>query len=244
MTRCPSDLDLERHLLDPVTTGIARHLDACAACTARLARMRREGDDFRRYVFPATVDAVVERSRPRRRVPRWLLAAAPLGAIAAAAVAVLAVRPPADYVGTKGGPLGLTVWVQRDGAARATADGDAVPAAAALRFEVRPERPCRLWIVSLDAAGEVSRLYPPAGDGGAPVARGPSAVPGGAVLDGRPGPERLFAVCTADALPLADLERAARAAAPGGEGGVRAASRLAGLPAGALQASLLLAQRP
>ena len=241
MTRCPSDLELERHLLADDATALAPHLAGCAGCAARLAEMRREGEEFRREVFPATVDAVVARTRPRRLVPRWALAAAPLAA-AAAAVLFLLGRPPPDYVGAKGGEFSLAVFVHASDGARAAADGAVVPASAAVRFQVRPARPCRLWVVSVDAAGQVSRLFPASGDAPGRIAE-PGALPGGAVLDGRAGPERIFAVCSPAPLALADVERAAREAAGGGEARVRAGARLAGLPADAAQATLLLEKR-
>jgi hypothetical protein len=242
MTRCPSDLELERHLLGDAPPALELHVADCAACAARLAEMREEGEDFRREVFPATVDAVVARARPRPLSRPWVLAAAPLAAAAAAALFLLG-RPPPDYVGAKGGELSLAVFVQAPGGAQAAADGAAVPAGAAVRFQVRSARPCQLWVVSVDAEGLVSRLFPAGGDAPARIAEaGP--LPGGAVLDGRAGPERIFAVCSDAPLALADVERAARGAAGGSDARVRAGGRLEGLPAGAAQATLLLEKRP
>jgi hypothetical protein len=241
VTRCPSDLELESYLLEPAGSRLEPHLDACTRCREQLAEMRRVGDEFRREVFPATVDAVVERSGARRR-PRWLLVAAPLSAAAAAAI-LLAVRAPSSYVGVKGGGLALTVFVDGADGARAAADGQAVPAGAALRFEVRPARTCQLWIVSIDGRGQVSRLFPASGETAASVATA-GTLPGGALLDGRAGPERIYAVCTPSALAFNEVERAAHAAAAGGDGGVRSARDLAGLPGNAAQATVLLEKRP
>jgi len=236
---CPSDLRLEAHLLDARASGLTPHLEGCADCQARLHRMKAEGEDFRRFVFPATVDAVVEAALPARRA-NWFAAFVPAAAAAAAGFLIfLSPAPPSDYLGLKGDALGLTVFVGAPDGARAVADGASIPAASALRFQVRSAGPCRLWIVSVDAGGQVSRLYPPWGDEGAEAgSAGP--LPGGAVLDGRPGPERIFAVCTPQPLRLQDLEAAGRVVASGGGDGVRRARQLDGLPAGALQASLLL----
>jgi hypothetical protein len=237
--KCPSDLRLEAHLLDASASGLSPHLEGCADCQARLRRMEAEGEDFRRFVFPATVDAVMEAASPRRRT-NWFAAFVPAAAAAAAGFLLfLTPAPPEGYVGSKGGALGLTVFVGSPDGARAVADGARIPATSALRFQIRSSEPCRIWIVSVDAAGQVSRLYPPWGDEGAEVgSAGP--LPGGAVLDGRPGPERIFAVCTQQPLRLSVLESAGRAVASGGRDGVRSARQLEGLPPGALQASLLL----
>lgn len=242
--RCPSALELEAYLLDPDRSPLAPHVAACPRCRDELAEMRRAGDEFRREVFPATVDAVVERARPER-LPRWLLAAVPVGAAAVAAL-VLAIaqlaRPPAGYLGLKGAALGLTVFVSDGAAARAAGDGEPVPARAAIRFQVRPAAPCRVWVVSVDGAGQVSRLFP--ASGGPPELAGAETLPGGAVLDGRPGPERIFAVCSPSPLPWAEVERAARAAGSGGAASVRSARALDGLPREAAQATTLLEKRP
>ena len=239
MTRCPTELELEAYLLGSAGP-LAPHVEGCARCRDQLEEMRRQGEEFRREVYPRTVDAVVARAA-RRGAPRWLLVAVPL---AAAAAALLYVRtaPPPDYLGVKGGGLALTVFVHDGGGARALADGQPVPAGAALRFEVRPARACRLWIVSVDGAGQVSRLFPASGE--AASVAGAGALPGGAVLDGRAGPERIYAICTPTPLSLPAVERAARAAASGGDRGVRAAGALEGLPREATQATVLLEKRP
>jgi hypothetical protein len=117
-----------------------------------------------------------------------------------------------------------------------------VRADAALRFRVRLPRPCHLWILSVDAQGQVSRLFPTEGDGGA-LAVGLIELPGGAVLDGRPGPERILAVCTPRPHLYAPLERAAQVATARGAGAVRAVRVVPGLPDGTDQASVLLEKR-
>ncbi len=243
--RCPSDLALESHLLDPARSSLAPHLDACGRCQSRLAQMREQGDEFRRFVFPATVAAVEEAAAPRRRRLSFLFA--PVGAMAALAAALLVFvkisdpeGPAAGYLGVKGGDVRLTAFVQAEGGARALEDGAAVPPAAALRFQVNAARDCYLWILSVDARGQVSRLYPPKGTPPSKHAAGP--VPGGAVLDGEAGPERLYAVCAPESMAWSDVKRAAPAA--DGPEKVRAARPLGEPLSGAMQATLLIEKRP
>lgn len=237
---CLSDLALEAVLLAPAPEGSpdATHLAACPACADRLAQMRREGEDFQRFVFPRTVEAV-ERAveRPRFRWP-WVLA--PAGALAAALVAVLLVRqgPPDDYEGVKGTGMALAVYVNGDAGARAVSDGAVVPASAAIRFKVQPARDCWLWIMSVDGRGEISRLYPPKGT--PPDRRSAGPVPGGAVLDGSPGPERIYAVCAPSQETAWAEVRAAATVATGGQERLRTARVLGGSLASAQQASLLV----
>jgi hypothetical protein len=69
-------------------------------------------------------------------------------------------------------------------------------------------------------------------------------VPGGALLDGQPGPERIYAVCAPQPIPWNDVKQAAAASASGGAERVRAARNIAGLPGAVTQASLLVEKRP
>jgi hypothetical protein len=243
--RCPSDLALEAHLLAPGRSEAAPHLDVCDRCRARVARMQAEGEEFRRFVFPATVEAV--ESAAGRRRPRLAFVFGPVGALAAMAAALLVfVRtqapdgPDTGYVGAKGGGVGLAAFVNGEGGARPLEDGAVVPAAAALRFRVSPAAECFLWILSVDAKGQVSRIYPPKGV--PPEPRGAGTVPGGAVLDGEGGPERLFAVCAPPAMGWGEIKAAAPAAT--GPEAVREARALGGPLAGAHQSTLLLEKRP
>jgi hypothetical protein len=244
--RCPTDLALERHLLDPAGSPLEPHLAACEPCRARLARMEDEGERFRRFVFPATVERIEEAAR--RRPARWWIAVlAPVPILAAMVAVILAVRqagPADDYVGMKGsGGLGLTAFMRDAGGARAVPDGGTVPANAALRLRVRTSAPCRLFVLSVDARGSVSRLDAGGADG-LPLAAGQHDLPGGVELDGSTGPERLFAVCATAGPSWPDVDRAGRAAAGGGAETVRRTARLGGLPEGAAQATLLLEKAP
>ncbi len=249
MTRCPSDLELEIMLRRP--HGGEAHVFGCSTCADRVAEMRRLGDEFEREVFPATVEAVVARAaRPRARAARRALWVAPLAAAAAAVGVFLLVRPGApgdDYLGFKGPRLAIMAYQPAPGGARALADGQVVAAGTGLRFAVRPARSCQLFIVSADGAGHVSRIYPPAGEEGMKVQAGSGVVvvPGGAVLDGRAGPERFFAICGCGDEPIRfqDVERAAGSLGPGAAR-VRAAHALPGLPADTLQATLLVEKSP
>jgi hypothetical protein len=237
----PSTLKLEAHLLDPERSPVKNHVAECPDCRAHLLEMERQGQDFMRSVYPQTVDALApQRSR------RWTWAGilAPVAALAAAAVVLVVNRgPDKDYVGTKGVAIKLDVYAGLESGAHIISDKDQVPAAAALRFRVQPGRPCHLGIVSIDEHGEVSRLFPSSGDVG-PTLDKQQSLPGGAILDGQPGPERIFAVCSAEPLPMQKLEAAVKTAAGTGADAVRALNAIPGLPANTAQTTLLLEKRP
>jgi len=239
---------MEAYLLDPERSGLSQHLDGCEVCKARLARMEKEGEDFRRFVLPATLDAVVE-ANSGSRIPwkSWFMVAVP--AMAAAAALVIAVRPapkptepPEDYVGEKGG-MGITVYTTGERGPTTVPDGGKVNPAAALRFSVRPgaAKPCHLWLVSVDEAGQVSRVYPTQGDKGAQITQ-KTPLPGGAVLDGKTGLERLYAICSPEPIAYGQVESAVRASSSSGS--IRKGALLAGLPKGAAQTTVLLDKKP
>jgi hypothetical protein len=242
VNRHPSELALEAYLLDRETSPVAPHLGGCERCRARIARMEHEGEDFRRFVFPATLDAVLEKNAPERRKRwLWLLGIAPVAAVAAVIVAIRPSEPGPDYVGIKGG-MSLVAYLGAPGGAKAVLDGQAVKPSAALRFSVGPQGRCNLWIVSVDESTQISRIYPADGDGGAPVSKqGP--LPGGAVLDGRAGLERFYAVCSPGPLGYDALTKSVRASVHGADD-LRKGPALSGLPKGTRQTSLLLEKRP
>jgi hypothetical protein len=205
----PSDLKLERHLLDPGQSRIGDHVSGCERCQGRLLAMRQQGEDFRRFVYPATLDAV---SRPRWR-PRWALWLLAPAAGLATVLLVTRPGPPEDYIGTKGQPLELTVYVARGSGPHALADGESVPASASLRMRVHTASPCKLAVFSVDGKGQSSNLYTSPGR-----VSGTFELPGTVRLDGKVGPERIFAVCEA---PKEPLEEAIRRVAEDREEGVR-----------------------
>jgi hypothetical protein len=242
VNRHPSELALEAYLLDRDTSPVASHLGGCDRCRARIAQMERAGEDFRRFVLPATLNAVLDRNAPERRNPWfWLIGLAPVAAVAAFVIALRPAQPPEGYIGEKGG-LSLVAYLGAPGGAKMVLDGQAVQPSAALRFAVAPHGRCNLWIVSVDESAHISRIYPAEGDGGAPVSKqGP--LPGGAVLDDRTGLERFYAVCTPGPLAYEDLTKALRETVRGADD-LRKGPALPGLPKGARQASLLLDKRP
>jgi hypothetical protein len=251
MSAHPSELALERLLADPEKSPAKAHVAGCDRCGARLAEMRRQGEEFLQFVFPATVEKVEEAARRRSGALGFIQWLAPATALAAAAAVFLLVRPAGDLTGyldggdtaTKGEHgLGMSVFLNGSGGARVAREAEVVPANAAIRFRVRPPAACHLWIVSVDAAGQVSRLFPTQGDGGAMLASA-FDLPGGAVLDGKPGPERVIAICTAGPLYYAAVERAVQATMARGEAAVRGIRAVRGLPEGTSQASILLEKR-
>ena len=247
-TRCPSDLALEALLLAPRAERSSGHVATCEACKARLAQMELEGQEFRRFVYPATVDRIEEAARRKPWWRTWRALALPVPALAAAAAAILFVvptdQPAPGYVGFKGDDLALTVFARSGNAeAQVIADGGAVNPSAALRFRIRAASPCQLVVLSIDAAGAVSRLDG-GGSAGVPVGSGQHDLPGGAELDGTTGPERIFAVCTPGSIDPEALQRQLREQAGTGPDAIRALRALSGLPQGARQSTTLIEKRP
>lgn len=238
-TRCPSDLRLEAYLLDPERSAEAGHVAGCPSCKVRLDRMNAEADDFRQYVFPATVDAVVAAAAPRPG-PGWFGALLPLAAACAAGL-LLFVKPvaPEGVLAARGEVLSLEVFTEAPEGSRQLTNGELIPLAAPLKFRVATSVPCRVRVVAADCEGRVSVLYPPAGED-APLVSGTTVLPGDAKLGGDEGPERIYAICTREPMPVLALAVSLQDQATGDDDRVRRAGRISGLPPGSLQATLLV----
>ncbi|MCP3140516.1 DUF4384 domain-containing protein [Pyxidicoccus xibeiensis] len=246
MTACPSRVALEQYVLAPATAAARAHIESCPQCGSQVARMREEDASFRRHIMPGTIDAAVEAaSASRWQWPRWPVMALPAMGLAVALLAVLLrpVEPPSDYVGSKGAGFSLEVFTEPQGGSRQAADGAELPGDARIRFSVATDRPCHLWVVSVDATGQVSRIFPASGDGGASTqTSGP--VPGGGQLDGVTGPERFVAICSPEPLSWSVVEEALRRTfSPAGADSVRQTRDVRGLPTGVGQASILVEKR-
>lgn len=230
---CLDDVALERVRMELAVDSQRAHAESCALCRTRLEAMRAEDEDFHRFVFPRTVDAVAKAGRRR---PFWPVLFAVVPVAAAVAFGVWHREPSADYVGLKGETVGLAVFtVDASGAPVQLADGASVSASASLRFRVAPSKACHLWLFSLDEQRQVSRLYPPVGP--AALVSGATTIPGGATLDGLKGAERIFAFCSATPLDFGELEhRVMEVHTP-----IRA---LANVPLEGLQGSVLLEKKP
>jgi hypothetical protein len=240
---CPSDYGLEAHQLSRGSSPLSAHIQDCKSCQARLATMEKQGREFRTVVFPATVDAILPTKVSwlnQLRPALWMVPA--MGVAMVVVVLLRPFGPPQDYLGVKGSPIELLAFVNTRGNVQALSEGAVVDPSSELRFKVRTDHSCHLWIVSVDVAGEVSRLFPASGEEDAEIS-GMTTIPGGAVLDGKAGPERLFAVCAPSPLPFQQIAEVARAAIAPGEATVRRVTMLTGLPPQTVQSTLLLEKR-
>ncbi len=240
---CFDDELLERHLLSPIA-AVTSHLEGCEACRTRVSEAEAQGRQFRAFVFPRTVDALLAQAAPRPVWGAWKWVPLALAATLVGGVLLFPKGAPDDaYVGLKGtGALHLSVFTAQPGREPlAVGDGARLAPKSSLRFRVAPGSACSLWVVSVDMRGEVSRIFPASG----PAARisALTDLPGGAVLDSALGPERVFAVCSPEPLSFDEVAAAGKRLGVGAEP-VRAARELPGLPPGTRQATLLLEKGP
>lgn len=169
----------------------------------------------------------------RRPGARLIAAAVPGVAFVLAALAMVAVlRSTAPHPLA----LALTAWGGKPGAAKPLADGAALRAGTPVHLALAPTGACPLWLVAVDAAGNVQRIHPIVA---APESHGPLDIQ--VQASPAPGPQRFFAVCAPDdGLDYARVLAAAGAVAREGASGLRTARALAGLPEGTRQASILV----
>ena len=248
-------LDLDELALEPSApeprARVEAHARRCSACAERRAAQVALIEQFRVSVLPRTVEAVTARRRDRlrRRWSAWL--ALPV----AAAVLLLVTgrrregaEPGASgesALGVKGSAL-FEVFARRNGPA-AEVDGPTVvrvhdgmrlAPGDALRFVLFPGGMSYVLIASVDGAGQVNIYYPFHGEASAlTTGQGAISVPGSIVLDGAPGPERLFVIYSARALPAIAVHAALAPTAAAGAAAIRGTERAP--IEGTVQASLL-----
>ena len=117
-------------------------------------------------------------------------------------------------------------------------DGMRLAPGDALRFVLFPSGMSYVLIASVDGAGQVNIYYPFHGEASALTSgQGAISVPGSIVLDAAPGPERLFVIYSARALPATAVRAALAPTAAAGAAAIRGTGQA---PIdGTVQASLL-----
>jgi hypothetical protein len=244
----PSCLLLDAWTLDaasPDERGLLRaHLQACVRCREQLAAVRNDEQLFTREMLDRSLPKVLARARLQRwarlvslSFPPALAAVVVLGLPRMRAPALPA-PPTASEFTLKGGPA-LEVVARRGERMFAVVQGARLKAGDALRFVVEPAALPYLLIGSIDGSGQASVYYPYRGGASGRPGVGPRVeLPGSIVLDDSPGPERLFALFSAQPLDAATVTQALRHLGAQGPAAIRRAGSLP-LPA-AEQLSLLI----
>jgi hypothetical protein len=235
------------------TERLHEHLSACETCRAQRSELQAARSEFTNDVFPKTAHSFRQRSE-RVPIPRYRRAVvwAPVLASAAALLLVLGVvntrrapSDPAPELQAKGGG-GLSLVVRRNGETLRPSD-DAVELRAGdeLRFVVFPtgDRAKHLLVASVDGSGKANVYFPFGGDRSGTVERLPRwEVPGSVILDDAPGPERIFALFSAEPMDARGVREQLARVGAGGWNAVRTTARLE-LP-GVEQHSVLIEKGP
>lgn len=224
--------------LDGAEADAARaHIVTCTRCRDDLAAAEAAGAKFMRDVLPRTLPAI----RPRRS--RWWTL---VPAVLAPALAVLALvwwskrggapERDDDDVRIKGS-LTFQVFASHGHDVIPVRDGTRLLPGDSIRFVVGSGGPGYVMVASIDGAGHASIYYPYDGARSGDATSKPSELPGSIVLDASPGPERLFALVSAEPLEASVVTRALAAIGAGGAQAIRDTTRL-DVPAAA-QASVV-----
>jgi len=203
-----SDLRIDRLLADELSAAESDatrlHAAGCARCGARLREIEAERGAF--VLRPAAVDF-----HPARRRPRWLgWFAAPLAALAAAAVLVLVLRPrgdDGDPERRKGsGAAALLLSAGTPDRLAPLRDRDTLHAGDHLQAGYTASVDGYGAVISVDGAGQTTTYVPPTGDALVALPAGTErSFPGSTVLDDVLGTERIAIVWCTTARPLAPL---------------------------------------
>jgi hypothetical protein len=218
------------------------HLARCEACRAKRDLRREQAEAFYRQRLPRLLVRQAQ-NRPARRwaLVAWLAAGASLAMVLALLWPRTSGRPDraaGDDLGIKGWEPPLRAIVRRGSEIFEIQDGDRLAPGDALRFVVAAPPHRHLLVASVDGAGAVSVYFPYRGTGSAALdGPGPVEVPSGSiVLDRAPGPERVFAIFSAEPLDSEPVRVHLEALGRRGAEAIRRETRLP-LP-GTLQLSL------
>ena len=233
---CISDLTFDRFLADgdsdeALRAGVQAHLARCAPCALRLqeitagrdAFLRRQPSWHRLHGAHADRSACTASARRegggRRARAAWIGGVA--GALAAAAIAVIALRPTydgaaVDSVRSKG-PASIGAYLKREGTVERVMDGDAVQPGDRLRVVYSSDERVHFGLLSHDGAS--ASVYYPLGRKSAAVEAGDDVPLDFSIrLDATGDFERLFGVFCREPVALeplrTQLERTGRIAPP------------------------------
>jgi hypothetical protein len=201
---------------------VETHTARCPTCKQQRDAHRASVQRFGDQVLARTAPAVRTRLALRPR-GRWWAAAL---ALSAAAALLWLRRAPDDDLATKG-PGSLQIFARRQGRVFPVAAGTVLAPGDAIRFFVHPSGLDHVIVGSVDGAGKANIYYPYGGASSAHLAPGRRLeVPGSIILDGAPGPERVFAVFSRAPLAADHVRAALAAVAAGGEAAIRSSRTL------------------
>ncbi len=243
----PSTMDFDRAemglLPEDRERDLAAHLRHCARCAETQETLRRTAARFRAEISPRTLPRVLAAADGRgarlRRWwsaanggMRWALLAAPVAAGLVLAVGTLGERgqrptarpaiPDEEPAVSTKGRAALRLFVRRADRVFAPRSGEALAPGDAVRFVVEPRGHRYLLVVSVDGAGKLNVYHPLEGAASAPLGADPRVeLPGSIVLDRAPGPERIFAVFSDEALSTDVVRASVERVATGDRGWLR-----------------------
>jgi hypothetical protein len=202
-----------------VSDAAARaHVESCERCRADLTATESAMAHFKSAILPRTVAKL----RPAPTWRRWLPALL-VPVLAAAAVMLWLGRkaPVEPDIGIKG-DVTFQVFAKRGTEVLQLRDGTKLRAGDAIRFVAGAQTARYLLIGSVDGSGKATLYYPYGGPRSGEIGKMPAELPGSIVLDAAPGPERLFAIFSAQPIEGDAMTRALIDLGGKGSGAIRA----------------------
>ncbi len=195
----------------------------CEHCQSRLQSMVAESEAFNASVNPGFESAAVlqklEASEAQSTTPWWAKLTKPWMPVLVAAVALFAIVPltqvdpdPEPGVRIKGGGVGLSMFVKDLDGVQPGHDGMHLSAGDQIQFRYNADEHDYLFIISVDARGTISSLYPEETEQSIRVLpQGAHVLQGSIILDEAVGPERIYAVFSAEPVSFGEIDAAVKA---------------------------------
>jgi hypothetical protein len=195
------------------------HLGGCEHCRARVLELEQEEAYFHANIDVAaeSVRVVEQLNAPKKpgpwRLPAWI--SVPAAALALVIV-VLVAQPKEEENGTRlkgastprAAHVELQMYVKDAAGIRAAADGARLREGDAIQFRYDAGGRDYLMVLSVDAGGTISPLYPDAERASIKVSpHGRHVLEGSIILDQTRGPERIFAFFSAAPLTFEEVKR-------------------------------------
>lgn len=207
---------------EPQAQALRARMKHCEHCQSRLQTMAAEAQAFNASVNPGFESAAIlqklEAIEAQAPAPWWAGFAKPWMLAVGAMVALFAVIPLTQYnpepgptVRLKGGGVGLSMFVKDIDGVQPGQDGMHLEAGDQIQFRYDADGHEYLFIISVDARGVISSLYPEVPTHSIKVlAEGTHVLTGSIILDEAVGPERIYAIFSTEALEFEDIDKAVK----------------------------------
>lgn len=216
-----------REVSGPEASTLQARLHSCPECQSRLHSLEAEAAAFAEQVNVGVQSAEILQRLSRAPEPRspwaWLRQPWVPGLLAAAAALLfllpMTLSPETTGPSTRlkgGGGVALTMYVKDDSGVHPGPDGTRLTEGDQIQFRYAAAGHPYLFVISVDARGVVSALYPEVPTQSIKVqTEGTHVLDGSVILDDSVGPERIYAIFSSAPVAFSNIDAAVQSGLSG-----------------------------